>query len=160
MLGCLALALWVRTDRRYEKTIIPPYEEQIRNRFGELVNEVELKIYQSLRQVGVDAAQIRFRKVIHQAKPTKQWDFTELEVIFTRDESLPQFEQLLSKNLRDLGGQVSLERDKKADPHPVFLIRVEGVMTHRLILVRHPSKKEAAAIPKVAIVIDDMSRMK
>ena len=155
VLGCLALALWVRTDRRYEKTIIPPYEEQIRNRFGELVNEVELKIYQSLRQVGVDAAQIRFRKVIHQAKPTKQWDFTELEVIFTRDESLPQFEQLLSKNLRDLGGQVSLERDKKADPHPVFLIRVEGVMTHRLILVRHPSKKEAAAIPKVAIVIDD-----
>ena len=155
-LGCLVLALWVGRDRKYEKISIPPYEEQIGNRFGELVNEVELKIYQSLRQLGVDAAQIRFRKVIHQAQPTKQWDFTELEVTLTLDESLPKFEQLLSKNLQDLGGKVSLERVKKADPNPVFLIRVEGVMTHRLTLVRHPARKRATAdIAKVAIVIDD-----
>ena len=155
-LGCLVLALWVGRDRKYEKILIPPYEEQIGNRFGELVNEVELKIYQSLRQLGVDASQIRFRKVIHQAQPTKQWDFTELEVTLTLDESLPKFEQLLSKNLQDLGGKVSLEGVEKADPNPVFLIRVEGVMTHRLTLVRHPARKRATAdIAKVAIVIDD-----
>jgi polysaccharide deacetylase 2 family uncharacterized protein YibQ len=155
-LGCLVLALWVGRDRQYEKITIPPYEEQIGNRFGELVNEVELKIYQSLRQLGVDAAQIRFRKVIHRAQPTKKWDFTELEVTLTLDESVPKFEQLLSKNLKDLGGQVSLERVKTTDPNPVFLIRVEGVMTHRLTLVRHPAGKGARAdVPRVAIVIDD-----
>jgi len=155
-LGCLVLALWVGRERKYEKILIPPYEEQIGNRFGELVNEVELKIYQSLRQLGVDASQIRFRKVIHRAQPTKKWDFTELEVTLTLDESLPKFEQLLSKKLQDLGGKVSLERVEKADPNPVFLIRVEGVMTHRLTLVRHPARKGAKAdIAKVAIVIDD-----
>jgi len=126
------------------------------NRFGELVNEVELRIYQSLRQLGVDASQIRFRKVIHRAQPEKQWDFTELEVTVTQDESLPEFEQLLSKNLKDLGGKVSLERVKKTDPNPVFLIRVEGIKTHRLALVRHPTGKGTTVdAAKVAIVIDD-----
>ena len=155
-LGCLLLALWLGRDWKYEKISIPPYEEQIGNRFGELVNEVELKIYQSLRQLGVDASQIRFRKVIHRAQPTKQWDFTELEVTLTLDASLPKFEQLLSKNLKDLGGKVSLERAKKTGVNPVFLIKVEGVITHRLTLVRHPTRERATAgIAKVAIVIDD-----
>ena len=155
-LGCLVLALWFGVSRRHEKPPVPPYEEQIGNRFGELVNEVELKIYQSLRQLGVDASQIRFRKVIHRAQPTKQWDFTELEVTLTLDENLPKFEQLLSKNLKDLGGKVSLERAKKTGVNPVFLIKVEGVITHRLTLVRHPTRERATAgIAKVAIVIDD-----
>jgi hypothetical protein len=155
-LACLVLALWIVRDRRYEKTLIPPYEEEIANRFGELVNEVELKIYQSLRQLGVDASQIRFRKVIHRAQTTKQWDFTELEVTLTQDESLPELTQLLSKNLKDLGRQVSLERVKEAGPNPVFLIRVEGIMTHRLALVRQPARKgPLGVVAKVAIVIDD-----
>ena len=155
-LACLVLALWIVRDRRYEKTLIPPYEEEIANRFGELVNEVELKIYQSLRQLGVDASQIRFRKVIHRAQTTKHWDFTELEVTLTQDESLPEFAQLLSKNLKGLGGQVSLERVKETDLNPVFLIRVEGIMTHRLALVRQPARKgPLGAVAKVAIVIDD-----
>jgi len=155
-LACLVLALWIVRDRRYEKTLIPPYEEEIANRFGELVNEVELKIYQSLRQLGVDASQIRFRKVIHRAQTTKHWDFTELEVTLTQDESLPEFAQLLSKNLKGLGGQISLERVKETDPNPVFLIRVEGIKTHRLALVRQPARKGPLGdVAKVAIVIDD-----
>ena len=117
---------------------------------------MELTIYQSLRLLGVDASHISFRKVIHRTRPTKQWDFTELEVTLTRDESVPEFKQLLSQNLKDLDGGVSLERVEKTGPNPVFLIRVEGVMTHRLTLVRHlASKKATADIAKVAIVIDD-----
>jgi polysaccharide deacetylase 2 family uncharacterized protein YibQ len=70
---------------------------------------------------------------------------------------LPDFEQLLSKNLKALGGQVSLERVKTTGPHPVFLVRVDGVMTHRLTLVTHPTRKETtAATARVAIVIDDL----
>ena len=156
VLACLVLVLWIGRDRRYEKTLIPPYEEDLANRFGELVNEVELRIYQSLRQLGVDASQIRFRKVIHRAQTTKQWDFTELEVTLTQDESLPEFAQLLSKNLKDLGGQISLEKVKITDPNPVFLVKVEGIMTHRLAFVRQPAVKGSPAeVAKVAIVIDD-----
>jgi hypothetical protein len=156
VLACLFLTLWTGRYRRDEKTLIPPYEEEIANRFGELVNEVELKIYQSLRQLGVDASQIRFRKVIHRAETTKRWDFTELEVTLTQNESLPEFTQLLSKNLKDLGGQISLERVKTTDPNPVFLIRVQGIMTHRLAFVRKPAVRGPPAdVAKVAIVIDD-----
>jgi hypothetical protein len=156
VLGCLLLTLWIGRDRKDEKTFIPPYEEEIVNRFGELVNEVELKIYQSLRQLGVDAAQIRFRKVIHRAQTTKQWDFTELEVTLTQDESLPELTQLLRKNLQNLGGQIRLERVKKTDPNPVFLIRVEGIITHRLALVKEPAARgQPADVAKMAIVIDD-----
>jgi polysaccharide deacetylase 2 family uncharacterized protein YibQ len=155
-LGCLAIALWFGVDRRYENGSIPPYEEQMGNRFGELVNEVELKIYQSLRQLGVNASQIRFSKVIHRAQPTKQWDFTELEITLTSDENLPKFQQLLGKNLKDLGGKVSLERVQQTEANPVFLIRVAGFVTHRLTLVRHSARKMVAAhIARVAIVIDD-----
>lgn len=156
VLACLFLTLWTGRYRRDEKTLIPPYEEEIANRFGELVNEVELEIYQSLRQLGVDASQIRFRKVIHRAETTKQWDFTELEVTLTKDENLPEFAHLLSKNLKGLGGQISLERVKKTDLNPVFLIRVEGIMTHRLAFVRQPAVRGPPAdVAKVAIVIDD-----
>jgi len=156
-LGCLVLALWVGRDRSYQTTAIPPYEEKIGNRFGELVNEVELGIYRSLRQLGVDTSQIRFRKVIHQTQPTKQWDFTELEVTLTLSESLPTFEHLLSKNLQALGAKVSMERVEKTDSHLVFLVRVEGIMTHRLTLVRHPAKKATTEdVARVAIVIDDL----
>ena len=70
-LVCLALGLWLGKYWRYEKTPVPPYEEETSSRFGELVNEVEFGIYQSLRQLGVEASQIRFRKVIHRAQDDK-----------------------------------------------------------------------------------------
>ncbi|UCF02577.1 MAG: hypothetical protein JSV14_02650, partial [Deltaproteobacteria bacterium] len=64
-LVCVLLGLWLARDRRYEKTAVPAYEEERSNRFGELVSEVELIIYQSLRQLGVHASQVQFLKVIH-----------------------------------------------------------------------------------------------
>lgn len=159
-LVCLALGLWVGKDWRKERTPVPPYEEAPSNRFGELVNEVELALYQSLRQLGVDTSQIRFRKVIHRAEENKQWDFTELEVTLTHDESLPHLDQLLRKKLKDLGGQVSLESIQKKGPDSVVLIRVEGILTHRLNLTLRPrdktGKEATLDISRVAIVIDDL----
>jgi hypothetical protein len=34
---------------------------------------VELIIYQSLRQLGVHASQVQFRKVIHRVQHNRQW---------------------------------------------------------------------------------------
>ena len=104
---CLLLGLWLAQDRRDEKTAVPAYEEERSNRFGELVSEVELIIYQSLRQLGVPASQVQFRKVIHRVQHDRQWDFTELEVTLPQEQSLASVHKLFTKNIGALSGQVT-----------------------------------------------------
>ena len=94
-LVCLLLGLWLAQDRRDEKTAVPAYEEERSNRFGELVGEVELIIYQSLRQLGVHASQVQFRQVIHRVQHNRQWDFTELEVTLPQEQSLASVHRAL-----------------------------------------------------------------
>ena len=157
---CLTLGLLLGKYWRYDNTSVPPYEEETTSHFEELVHEVEFTIYQSLRQLGLDVSQIRFRKVIHRAQENKKWDFTELEVRLSNHESLASLDQLLNKKLKGLAGQVSLERVTKKGSNPVLFIKVEGVLTHRLVLAlkaKGPTGKVATTdISKVAIVIDDL----
>lgn len=156
----LLLGLWLAQDRRYEKTAVPAYEEERNNRFGELVSEVDLIIYQSLRQLGVHASQVQFRKVIHRVQHNRQWDFTELEVTLPQEQSLASIHKLFAKNIEFLTGEVTLESSKNSGPDLELLIRVEGSLTHRLALFqgrRQASQKaEPTTAPKVAIVIDDL----
>ena len=156
----LLLGLWLAQDRRYEKTAVPAYEEERNNRFGELVSEVDLIIYQSLRQLGVHASQVQFRKVIHRVQHNRQWDFTELEVTLPQEQSLASIHKLFAKNIEFLTGEVTLESSKNSGPDLDLLIRVEGSLTHRLALFqgrRQASQKaEPTTVPKVAIVIDDL----
>jgi hypothetical protein len=156
----LLLGLWLAQDRRYEKTAVPAYEEERNNRFGELVSEVDLIIYQSLRQLGVHASQVQFRKVIHRVQHNRQWDFTELEVTLPQEQSLASIHKLFAKNIEFLTGEVTLESSKNSGPDLELLIRVEGSLTHRLALFqgrRQASQKaEPTTVPKVAIVIDDL----
>jgi polysaccharide deacetylase 2 family uncharacterized protein YibQ len=156
----LLLGLWLAQDRRYEKTAVPAYEEERNNRFGELVSAVDLIIYQSLRQLGVHASQVQFRKVIHRAQHNRQWDFTELEVTLPQEQTLASIHKLFAKNIEILTGEVTLESSKNSGPDLELLIRVEGSLTHRLALFqgrRQASQKaEPTTVPKVAIVIDDL----
>lgn len=156
----LLLGLWLAQDRRYEKTAVPAYEEERNNRFGELVSEVDLIIYQSLRQLGVHASQVQFRKVIHRVQHNRQWDFTELEVTLPQEQTLASIHKLFAKNIEFLTGEVTLESSKNSGPDLELLIRVEGSLTHRLALFqgrRQASQKaEPTTVPKVAIVIDDL----
>lgn len=159
-LASLSLALWLSNYRGQKKTSVPPYEEAANHRFGELVSEVELAIYQTLRELGVHASQVSFNKVIHRSHRDKQWDFTELEVTLSRDENLLKVNQLLTRNLKDLGGQVRLETIQKTGSTVEVLVRVEGILTHRLALILRPEYPAGmgvgATVSKVAIVIDDL----
>lgn len=156
----LLLGLWLAQDRRYEKTAVPAYEEERNNRFGELVSEVDLIIYQSLRQLGVHASQVQFRKVIHRVQHNRQWDFTELEVTLPQEQTLASIHKLFAKNIEFLTGEVTLESSKNSGPDLELLIRVEGSLTHRLALFQRrgqaSQKAEPTTVPKVAIVIDDL----
>ncbi|MCG6945989.1 MAG: divergent polysaccharide deacetylase family protein [Deltaproteobacteria bacterium] len=160
VLVCLLLGLWLAQERRYEKAAVPAYEEERNNRFGELVSEVELIIYQSLRQLGVHASQVQFRKVIHRVQHNRQWDFTELEITLPQEQSLADIYTLFTKNFEALKEKVTLEGSKDRGPDLELLIRVDGSLTHRLAFFQGPKqalqKAQPTPVPKVAIVIDDL----
>ena len=160
VLVCLFLGLWLAQERRYEKTAVPAYEEERSDRFGELVSKVELIIYQSLRQLGVHASQVQFRKVIHRFQHNREWDFTELEITLPQEQSLDGVQALFLKNIGSLSKQITLESSKNRGPDLELLIRVEGNLTHRLAFFQGPEqalqKAQPTPAPKVAIVIDDL----
>ena len=157
---CLFLGLWLAQERPYEKTAVPAYEEERNNRFGELVSEVELIIYQSLRQLGVHASQVQFRKVIHRVQHNRQWDFTELEITLPPEQSLASIHELFIRNIQALTEKVTLESSKNRGPDLELLIRVDGSLSHRLAFFQGPEqalqKAQPTPTPKVAIVIDDL----
>ena len=160
VLVCLLLGLWLAQERRYEKTAVPAYEEERNNRFGGLVSEAELILYQSLRQLGVHASQVQFRKVIHRVQHNRQWDFTELEITLPQEQSLASVHTLFTQSIEVLSGQVTLESSKNRGPDLELLLRVEGSLTHRLAFFHGPKhasqKAQPTPVPKVAIVIDDL----
>ena len=157
---CLFLGLWLAQERRYEKAAVPAYEEERNNRFGELVSEVELIIYQSLRQLGVHASQVQFRKVIHRVQHNRQWDFTELEITLPHEQSLASVQKLFIKNIGAIAGKATVESSTNRGPDLELLMRVEGSLTHRLAFFQGPEqalqKTQPTRVPKVAIVIDDL----
>jgi len=156
-LALLVLGLWLGRERRPQ---VPLYEEVTGNGFSNLVAEVELAIYQSLRELGVHESQVQFGKVIHRAQRDKQWDFTELRVSLALDQSLPNAEKLFARNLQALGDQVTWEITKKTGSELELFIKVEEILTHRVafLLRRKPptEKPKAAATFKMSIVIDDL----
>ncbi|MBT8406953.1 MAG: divergent polysaccharide deacetylase family protein [Deltaproteobacteria bacterium] len=154
----LIFGLWLGKGSRDEEIPSLAYEEETSNNFAELVNEVELAIYQSLRELGVNESQVKFRRVLHRAQRDRQWDFTELEVTLSQDLSLSRIEEEFARNLGSLGGQVTLESSRKADKDLELQIRVGDSVTHRLALLMRPKQRKAppATMPRVAIVIDDV----
>ncbi len=154
----LVLGLWLGKGSRDENVPTLAYEEETSNNFAALVNEVELAIYQSLRELGVNESQVKFRKVLHKAKRDRQWDFTELEVTISRDLSLSRIEEEFTKNLGSLGEQVRLESSRKADQDLELQIKVKDSVTHRIALLMRPKQRKVppTTIPRVAIVIDDV----
>ena len=154
----LILTLWLGKGPRDENIPTLAYEEETSNGFAQLVNEVELAIYQSLRELGIDESQVKFRRVLYRAQRDKQWDFTELEVTLSQDLSLSRIEEEFTRNFGSLGGQVRLESSRKAGQDLELQIRVEDSLTHRIALLMRPKQRQAPpkTIPRVAIVIDDV----
>ncbi|MGI9571028.1 MAG: divergent polysaccharide deacetylase family protein, partial [Desulfobulbia bacterium] len=154
----LIFGLWLGKGSRDENIPILAYEEETSNGFAELVNEVELAIYQSLRELGVNESQVKFRRVLYRAQRDRQWEFTELEVTLSQDLSLSRIEEEFTRNLGSLGDQVTLESSRKANQDLELQIRVGDSVTHRLALLMKPKERKAppTTIPRVAIVIDDV----
>ena len=158
-IALFSVALWLGKGGRRDEVPVPAYEEETQNGFVELVDEVEVAIYQSLRQLGVQPSQIQFRKVTHKAQKRKRWSFAELEVSLTQNQKFSRAKKFFASNLSSLGSKVTLESHKKTTVHLELLIRVEDILTHRLafFLRRKPRREKPRhkTLAKLAIVIDD-----
>lgn len=154
------LALWMWKGRRDADISVPLYEEKSKNGFSELVDEVEIVIYRSLLQLGVQPSEVQFRKVTPRTRQDKQWDFTELDVSLVQSRKFPQAEEIFARNLSALSSKVTWESRKKTNEHLELFIRVEGNLTHRLALLlqRKPNGEQSPSEThaKLAIVIDDL----
>jgi polysaccharide deacetylase 2 family uncharacterized protein YibQ len=156
----LFLVLWVVKGRRYGEVSVPPYEEVSKNGFTALVEEVEIAVYKSLLQLGVQPSQVQFRNVLHRVQQDRQWDYTELAVSLDQNQSFLQADKLFAKNLTPLGSKVTWESRKRATSHLDLFIRVEKILTYRLELFLGGKAPREELPPetfaKLAIVIDDL----
>ena len=159
-LTLLIFALWLGKGSRLGDTPVPPFEEESKNGFTARVAEVEVAIYKSLHQLGVQPPQVEFRKVTHRAQQNKRWDFTELDVVLIQNQDFLQVEELFARNLLAVGNKVTWESRKKTTTQRDLLIRVEDILTHRLSLFLrgkpHREKSSAETFARLAIVIDDL----
>jgi hypothetical protein len=156
----LVAGLWLLRGHRSAPNAVPPYEEAEGNGFTTLVRDVELAIYDSLRQVGVEASQVHFRKVVHHGQGNRQWDYAELEVSLPRGGNLHSAKEVLSRNLGAVHRAVTWEVYTNTGPDLEVRITVGEVLTHRLALnAWHrgtPRAHRAAPAARLAIVIDDL----
>lgn len=160
MVTLLVIALWMGKGHRYGDFSTPAYEEESKNGFTLLVDKVEIAIYRSLLQLGVQPSQVQFSKMTHRAQKNKQWDYTELDVSLIDDQNFLRSEKLFARNLKALGSKVTWQSRKKTSTHLELLIRVEDVLTHRLALFMRDKPPRDESTPgtsaKLAIVIDDL----
>jgi polysaccharide deacetylase 2 family uncharacterized protein YibQ len=156
----LIFALWLGKGSRLGDIAVPPFEEESKNDFTARVAEVEVAIYKSLHQLGVQPSQVEFRKVTHRAQQDKQWDLTELDVLLIQNQNFSQVEKLFARNLLALSNKVTWESRKKTTTQRDLLIRVENILTHRVSLFLrgkpYREKPSAETFARLAIVIDDL----
>jgi polysaccharide deacetylase 2 family uncharacterized protein YibQ len=166
LVGLAALVVWRITSPRPRQLVAPAYEESGAGDFTTLVREVELALYESLRQLGVPQSEVKFRKVVHRSREGKHWDYADIEVEFRQGQSIARGEEVISRSLKGVPGNVAWEVVQKSGSHLVGRITVQGMLTHRLSLsreeiqprakVQQPAKSPEPPRPRVAIVIDDL----
>ena len=156
----LFLALWLGKGSRHGHAPVPLYEEESKNGFSALVDEVEVAIYKSLHQLEVQTSRVQFRKGTHRTQQKTQWDFTEIDISLLQNQNIIQAEDTFARNLAVLGSNVTWESRKKTPVRLELLIKVEGILTHRLaIFLRgkaHRQKSKPETVARLAIVIDDI----
>jgi uncharacterized protein len=166
VVGLAALVVWHLTSPRPRPPAAPAYEESGAGDFTTLVREVELALYESLRQLGVPPSEVKFRKVVHRSREGRQWDYADLEVQLRQGQSMARAEEVISRSLKGVPGKVTWEVIQKSGSSLVGRITVQGMLTHRLSLsreegkpqaqVQQPAKPPEPPRPRVAIVIDDL----
>jgi polysaccharide deacetylase 2 family uncharacterized protein YibQ len=166
LVGLAALVVWQITSPRPRQPAVPAYEESGAGAFTTLVREVELALYESLRQLGVPQSEVKFRKVVHRSREGKHWDYADIEVQLRQGQSVARAEEVIFRSLKGVPGKVTWEVIQKSGSHLVGRITVQGMLTHRLNLsreevqpqaqVQQPAKPPEPPRPRVAIVIDDL----
>ncbi|WP_051184608.1 divergent polysaccharide deacetylase family protein [Desulfatiglans anilini] len=162
-LGLVAFSLWVFRDKGFTGDAvrtIPPFEEvvSVPEGFRDAVGEIDRSVYRVLFDSGIGEESVSFERVIPQHRNGIVWDYAELSVRCSNEESARKLAYALAQNadvydapkirgriLSSTGGRMVIEISK------------DNLRTHLVSLVWGvPEDRKIPRHPKLAIVIDDI----
>jgi polysaccharide deacetylase 2 family uncharacterized protein YibQ len=101
--------------------------------------------------------------VAQRSREERHWDYAHLEVQLREGRSVARAEEVVSRNVKAVPGDVGWEVTRKSASRLEARITVQGMLTHRLDFSREEAQRQAQQPakpgpprPKVAIVIDDL----
>jgi len=139
--------------------ISPPVYEEIYSKTPDLnreIGKIDNAIYESLYQRGIHERNILFLAVNPRHGDGYDWDFTELLVYLSDNNSVLQFEKIIDTELSHLKPSVSFKKGK-ANGEIVCSIFALGFFTHKIRFIpKEYQKAIRKGLPKIAIIIDDL----
>jgi uncharacterized protein len=137
-----------------------PADEETSTRSSGLnveTSKIDHAIYESLFDGGVEEKDIFFSEVTAMNAKDYEWDFTELSIKTSDQNTASRLGMIINKELLKLKPVVGITRENIPGSAIVYNISCSGLHTHRIKLIYKKIWMQAYKdLPKIAIVIDDI----
>jgi polysaccharide deacetylase 2 family uncharacterized protein YibQ len=141
------------------KTPSALYEEiySVSSEFDDKIGEIDKAVYGALFQMGIEEKDVFFLKVIPSHERGYEWDYTELLINLPDRGHAVDLQKIIDVGLSELGPSVTFETGMTSDSEIIYRIYVLGFFVHKIELrCGERLKIGRKAVPKVAIIIDDI----
>jgi len=141
------------------KTPFTLYEEiySVSSEFNDKIGEIDKVVYGALFQMGVEEKDVFFLNVIPSYEREYEWDYTELLINLPNREHAVALQKIIDVGLWELGPSVTFDAEMSSASEIVYRIYVLGLFVHKIGLrYGEQLKIDREAVPKVAIIIDDI----
>lgn len=144
-------------------TAVPqPAYEEIHTRprpFQDWIARIDQAIYEALYRCGIEEKDVLFTNVGHRHEPGGTWDFTEIQVRLTDENTRREVEACLRKCLASMEPEIRWWKDAEpSSSEAVYRVYAKRRYTHR---IRLRIEERSAPVgdkrkPRVAIIVDDL----
>jgi polysaccharide deacetylase 2 family uncharacterized protein YibQ len=141
------------------KTPFTLYEEvySVSSEFNDKIAEIDRAVYGALFQMGIEEKDVFFLKVIPSHEKGYEWDYTELLINLPNRGHAVALQKRIDVGLSELGPSVTFHTEMSSEGEIVYRIYVLGHFVHKVELMYGERLKIGGkAVPKVAIIIDDI----
>jgi uncharacterized protein len=125
--------------------------------FNRKISKIDHAIYESLYNGGVKEKDIFFSEVTAMNAKDYGWDFTELSVKTSDQNTASRLGKIIDKELLKLKPAVGITRENIPGSAIVYNVSFHGMHTHRIKLIFEKTWMQTYKdLPKIAIIIDDI----
>lgn len=158
-IGLILLSLYLSVSNR--STGNPPllYEEIYSSSadLEERIKKIDYAVYESLYQSGVQDGNVFFLNVQPRHQNGFVWDFAELLVKCSDNNSVYKVRQAIDRDVTSIGEEVRFRKRKETEGKIECQVFVNGFQTHQIILsVNSKLQCIKDGRPKIAIIVDDL----